>query len=169
MEHRELSTAAPQRPKAWRRKKLINPPLQLKMVCVFLALSLAGLATFGWLSAVTTMRLTTALSFEQADFARQALLQNFVGTLVVLIPVTVVVGVLVTFRVAGPAYRMEKHLDEIIAGKNPGACRIRQRDEFQSLCRKLNEACDALRAQQSQGSVPASAAMRESEFLERSR
>jgi hypothetical protein len=63
----------------------------------------------------------------------------------VLLPLCFFVGVLVTFRVAGPLYRFEKHLDAMARGFDPGPCRIRKGDELQDFCLSFNRALDRMR------------------------
>ena len=62
-----------------------------------------------------------------------------------LLPLTVAVGILVTFRIAGPVYRFEKYLEQVIRGEEVGPCRIRKGDEFQELCELINQATAAMR------------------------
>lgn len=64
----------------------------------------------------------------------------------VLLPLCFFVGVLVTFRVAGPLYRFERHLEAIARGVDPGPCRIRKGDELQEFCGTLNAALDRVRS-----------------------
>jgi len=45
----------------------------------------------------------------------------------------------ISHRVAGPLYRLEKDLDERIAGTKQGPIRLRQKDEFKALAEKLNK------------------------------
>jgi hypothetical protein len=42
-------------------------------------------------------------------------------------------------RIAGPLYRIDKELDERIAGTKQGPIRLRQKDEFKLLVEKLNK------------------------------
>ena len=64
-----------------------------------------------------------------------------------LLPLTIAVGILATFRIAGPVYRFEKYLKAVIRGEEVGPCRIRKGDEFQELCELINEATAAMREQ----------------------
>jgi methyl-accepting chemotaxis protein len=41
-------------------------------------------------------------------------------------------------RIAGPVYRIEKELDDIIGGKKKGPIRLREKDELKSLADKIN-------------------------------
>jgi Na+/glutamate symporter len=45
----------------------------------------------------------------------------------------------ISHRVAGPLYRLEKDLDERIAGTKHGPIRLRQKDEFKALAERLNK------------------------------
>lgn len=56
------------------------------------------------------------------------------------------VGILVTFRIAGPLYRFETHLNQIAAGEDPGECYIRKSDELHSMCAAINAAVATLSA-----------------------
>jgi hypothetical protein len=63
-----------------------------------------------------------------------------------LLPLTIAVGILVTFRIAGPVYRFEKYLQQVIDGEAVGPCRIRNGDEFTELCDLINQATAVVRA-----------------------
>jgi signal transduction histidine kinase len=64
----------------------------------------------------------------------------------VLLPTMLVVGILVTHRIAGPVYRFEQYLGALARGENPGPCHIRRGDELQELCQQINAAFETLRA-----------------------
>ena len=142
-----------------RRKKLIKPELQLKIVLTLLLT--AGLCTL-----VQTVMLSRSLS-AIPGFSSTAsdelmvhlpgiLIRNLAVTLAILIPLVLTIGTLVTFRIAGPVYRFEKFFENLIAGEQVDPCRLRERDELHELCSLVNEATRPLRAKDPQGSrVPA--------------
>ena len=72
------------------------------------------------------------------------LTETLVLSFAILLPLTLSIGILVTFRVAGPVFRFEQHLGQIARGEAVGPCRIRKGDEFQELCIVINEAVDHL-------------------------
>jgi hypothetical protein len=131
-----------------RRKKLIKPGIQLRMVFSFVGLSVMGL-TLQFL--LLGSRLTSAaagLDGGGGDLAQGVpamLLEIFALSLAILVPVTFVFGVLLTFRVAGPIYRFEKYLRAVASGEQIGPCKIRKGDELQPLCDAINEATEPLR------------------------
>ena len=131
-----------------RRIKLIKPRLQMKLVGVFVGLSGLG---FLLQSLHVGLRLSelassvpeggTYLMAVMPELPLEILLVSF-G---MLLPLTIAVGILVTFRIAGPVYRFEKYLTQVINGEEVGPCRIRDGDEFQELCDLINQATARLR------------------------
>jgi hypothetical protein len=137
-----------------RRIKLIKPKLQLKLVGVFVGLSALG---FLLQSLHVGLRLSelaanvpeggTYLMAVMPELPLEILLVSF-G---MLLPLTIAVGILVTFRIAGPVYRFEKYLEAVVKGEEVGPCRIREGDEFQELCELINQATAALRDRAARG------------------
>ena len=131
-----------------RKKKLINVSLQIKLISVFLCVSLIA----SLFQVVLLNRALVGLG-ELVPEASETLLAhlpsvlttNLVLTLAVLFPLTFLVGVLVTHRVAGPAYRLQQHCLKLARGEEPGRCFLRKDDELQELCEAMNRAFEALR------------------------
>ncbi len=133
-----------------RRIKLIRPRLQLKLIGWFLGVATLALLMqyllFAWSVselAVESPDGVAALSVQAAPMLLRALLMSFLF----LLPLIALVGVLVTFRIAGPVYRFETYLAQIARGEEVGPCRIREGDELRELCDRINQAVTALRAQ----------------------
>lgn len=131
-----------------RRKKLIKPALQMKVVCVFLAI--VGLSSvvqaFALIGALEQLALNASGDQRMIlDQVPDLVTRHLLITLVVLVPIVVVSGVLVTFRIAGPIHRFEVFLRSVIAGEQAGACTLRKHDELHELCELLNEATAPLR------------------------
>ena len=131
-----------------RRKKLIKPRLQLWMTLTFVGLSaLALLLQF----VLFTNRLTTLaleLPNDSAILAAQTggvVLDVLVVSCLLFLPLVFVVGILTTFRVAGPIHRIEMVLKQIIAGEKPADFRLRKKDQLQELAQLVNEATAPLR------------------------
>lgn len=138
-----------------RRIKLIQPSLQLKLIGTFLGVSaLAMLLQF--------MLFTSSMSEVAAELPEDGALllqalqdanwRILLLTFGMLLPVTALVGVLVTFRWAGPIFRFKQHLSRIALGERPGHCKIRKGDELQDFCEVLNEAIDNLQGLDQQAS-----------------
>ena len=131
-----------------RRIKLIKPGLQLKITAMFLGVSATSLLlqyllfTSQLANAATTMPDGGALLLAMMpDLLVQVLVMSFAF----LLPVMLCVGILATFRIAGPVYRFERYLESVARGEQVGPCRIRRGDELWDLCDKINEATAALR------------------------
>lgn len=133
-----------------RRVKLIKPQLQLKLVGVFVGLSALG---FLLQSLHVGLRLSELASHvpEGGSYLMAMLpalpLEILLVSFGMLLPLTIAVGIMVTFRIAGPVYRFEQYLKAVVRGEELGPCRIRKGDEFQELCELINEATAPVRAQ----------------------
>lgn len=129
-----------------RRFRIIRPRLQLRLIGSFfgiaaLALLLQYLA-FLWMVADAAVDMP-ALAAAAAVNAGWVL----AGSFAVLLPLTLLVGVLITHRIAGPVYRLETFLKQVESGEAREECRLRKGDELQELCALVNHATAARRAQ----------------------
>ncbi len=146
-----------ERTQAKRRIKLIKPGLQLRLIGVFLGVSALG---FLMQTLIVWLRLAEAAELlpESAGNALMAMLPRLplevlLASFGMLLPFTFAIGVLATFRVAGPVYRFEQYLKEVINGTQIGPCKLRKGDDLQQLCELINQATEPLR----QGQLPESA------------
>jgi len=130
-----------------RKQKLIHPRFQLKLIGTFFFLACVSALFQVLLLHSSIQELEPHLGERSAAMIvllDELFRQNLLIAFAALAPLMLVVGVLVTHRIAGPIYRMERHLEAIARGENPGECRIREGDEFHELCARLNEAVNAL-------------------------
>lgn len=143
-----------------RTNKLIHWRLQLTLVGWFLAVSVSGLLLQFVLLGAFLTRFAASLPDQGPLVAEQVmgmLLSSLGLSLLFLVPLTLGVGILATFKLAGPLYRLETYLDGIARGEWEGPCKIRKGDALQEFCDKLNTAVSFLRA---------APAVKESESLE---
>jgi len=126
-----------------RTQKIIQPGFQFRLVGMFTGIgTLALLLQF----MIVGFLLTGAAATVQneggnlLDELPGVLLKTMLFSLGMLVPVLFGMGILLTFRVAGPAHRMKTHLRAIANGAEPGPCRIREGDQLQDLCAALNAA-----------------------------
>jgi hypothetical protein len=132
-----------------RRLRLILPRLQLRLILTFFGVSALSMVVqylvFLRVLAAAAARLPndgTLLVDRVSRDLGLVLLVSF-G---LLLPLTLLVGVLATQRVAGPIYRFETYLTQILAGETSGECRLRQGDELTELCELINQSTAPLRA-----------------------
>jgi len=133
-----------------RRIKLIKPSLQLKLTFVFVGLSAMALLLQFVLLANSLSQLALLLPNDGmllVDKMAPMLFGALATSFVVFLPIVFAVGVLTTFRIAGPLYRFEMFMNQVIRGEKPGDCRIRKGDQLQDFCVVLNEVTRPLREQ----------------------
>jgi hypothetical protein len=143
-----------------RKKKLINSRLQLRLIGVFLAVSCVASLFQVILLNRSLLELAKELTTDgdrMLGFLPGILASNVLMTVGVLGPLTFLVGLLVTHRIAGPAFNMTRYCQALARGEDPGACRIRSDDELWELCDALNAAVTRLR-QEPQVAQPATQA-----------
>lgn len=144
-----LSTGS-QMTQSTRKKKLVQPRLQLRLIGFFI-----GVASIGMLLQFLLLgaRMSAALGrlddggAALADEIPAMMLEVLAFSAAIVLPIVFALGLLLTFRIAGPAYRLETYLHSFARGEEVGPCRIRERDELQSLCDAVNAATEAVRAQ----------------------
>lgn len=134
-----------------RNKKLINPRLQLRLVGAGFMLSALALGLqFLLLSYFVTQR-ATQLDGGGGELALQMpamLMLVLTITLAIILPIVIVIGIRMTFRFAGPLYRLEKDLRSLADKGYNGPLKIRDKDEFQSLCDAINLALETRHVEQ---------------------
>ena len=137
-----------------RRIKLIKPRLQLKLVGVFVGLSGLGFLMQSLHVGLRISELATTLP-EGGSYLMAAMpalpLEILAVSFGMILPLTVAVGILVTFRIAGPVYRLEQYLSQVLRGEEVRPCRLRQGDELQELCELINQATEPMRLKNANG------------------
>jgi hypothetical protein len=131
-----------------RRIKLIKPGLQLKLVAMFAAVAATSLLLQYMLFAARFSEVASTLP-DGGSYVMSVLpgvlMEVLAMSLAFLLPVMLCVGVLATFRIAGPVYRFEQYLKQVARGTVSEPCRIRDGDELWDLCDLINEATAPLR------------------------
>lgn len=133
-----------------RRRKLIKPGLQLSLVGAFGGVAILAILLQFLLMGFLLIRAASALEGGGGELASRVppVLLTVLGlSLLVLAPLFVGIGVLLTFRVAGPIWRFEQFLGAVARGEQTEPCRIRASDKLQSLCEAINLATEPLRQQ----------------------
>jgi hypothetical protein len=133
----------------FRKRWIVNPPLQLRMMALGSSVAIASLAAaFGGATYVLdrsqTAMIEAGLPPHHPMFAFLAEQEKTLGAVFVIIAVIALavgmtVGLWISHRVAGPIYRMRRHLEEAAAGRAPKPIRFRKDDYFQELADAYNE------------------------------
>ncbi len=126
-----------------RRQKLPQPRLQLRLTLTFV-----GLVALALLLQVTLF--TNALTDLSTTLPNDSLLLIAAGPAIlfkilavsfaIFLPLTFVVGALSTFRIAGPLYRFEAFLNQVLRGECPRDFNLRKGDELKELAALINAA-----------------------------
>ena len=132
-----------------RRRKLIKPGLQLRLIGMFLGLTALSLVIQIQFVGLELARSTVESSSSpvQVDFISSIIWRSLAMSLVGSLPLTLAVGVLATFRIAGPVHRLETHLEAVARGEMPPPCQLRKGDELHDLCRLMNSALATARSE----------------------
>ena len=138
-----------------RKRKLIQPGMQLRLSFWFACLSAVGLMLQFILFSGVMSELALELPGDaNANFERftDGLVGAFLISLSLILPLTMALGILQTFRVAGPLHRMTQFLREVRDGAAPADCRIRKGDQLHEFCALLNDATAPMRGGRSAAS-----------------
>jgi len=128
-----------------RRIRLIQPSIQLRLISVFAGLTALALVTQALVLGVALSQLAGKMgpngSLLMIELPK--LLGICLGLSAVLVfPSLLIIGIRTTFRISGPLYRMERHLEGVANGESMGRCTIRKDDQLQDFCDTLNRALD---------------------------
>ena len=69
--------------------------------------------------------------------------------------VILAMGVVLTHRIAGPLFRIERTLDAVLAGRKASPIRLRKRDELKGLCDRVNRVMEKMAENEGAGSPEA--------------
>lgn len=131
-----------------RRQKLVRPSLQLRLTAWFVGLAVVSVALQCILVYSRISKLALDLPGDSAatfNAFATSYRQILVICLLIVLPLTAAVGILTTFRIAGPIHRMSEFLKAVRAGEQPPACELRRGDELRDFCELLNEVTAPLR------------------------
>jgi len=142
--------ASPER----RSRRLVKPGIQLRLSGIFAGVSILCLS-------LQFLLLTTFLSGAAQDMPvggeylldlmPNLLLRSVLFSFGIAVPLTILAGVISTFRITGPIYRFESYLREVVRGTQLGPCKIRKGDALVELCHLINEATEPVRRRATAG------------------
>lgn len=133
-----------------RRQKLPQPRLQLRLTMTFVGLVALALM-------LQVMLFTNAISDLASTLPNDSLILMSAGpgilfktlavSFLIFLPLTFAIGVLSTFRIAGPLFRFEAFLNQVLRGDRPRDFQLREGDELKHLASLINAATKPLREQ----------------------
>jgi hypothetical protein len=135
------------KPQFKRSRMLVKQRLQFKVILTFI-----GISSVAALFQVYLLSRSLGLLAERMPKEGDLLLHELpmivrsstLLSLSFLVPFMAGVGLVLTHRIAGPIYRFETYLSQVVRGEHTGPVRIRKGDEFQTLCTLINDAVGAV-------------------------
>jgi len=138
-----------ERPKhAFRFQKLIKSGIQLRLSGILAGVTVVCLL-IQWLlfsSLLSNAAGQMPVGSEYLlDLIPTLLTRSILVSVAIALPLTLMVGIMETFRITGPIYRFESYLGEVIRGTQLGPCKIRKGDALNELCDLINQATEPVR------------------------
>jgi methyl-accepting chemotaxis protein len=131
-----------------RKRQFIRTDLQIKIVLVTLFVaSLVLLINFQLgLSMLWRLSSQPSISAEGAlDQMRNELAFTFLVSVAFSIPLSICVGLLYSFKFAGPIHRFKSYFIDLVAGRWDVRCTLRRGDDLSDVCDAINSGVGILR------------------------
>ena len=134
-----------------RKRRFVRPDIQLKVVFVAAFVSCLTLVVQmqlaqGGVGAVARNLGQGLSSFQVLDLVESVTARSLMLAIVVALPLSLVVGVLYSFRFAGPIVRLQRHLEGLRDGAWDERCVLRKGDDLHDVAHAVNEVADVVRA-----------------------
>ncbi len=136
-----------------RRIKLIKPRLQIKLTLIFMGFSARALLLQYLLLTSSLTSAALRLPSDSALMLREissVLLRSIAISFALFMPPIVMIGILTTFRVAGPVFVFHRFLKNIREGRDPGVMRLRKGDKLKDLAEALNATYASIKERESE-------------------
>ncbi len=154
MSTKDTSTGTSAMGSTRRRQFLINPKLQLTIIGFNCLLAIVAIIIFYFLNLNLFNEFVRP---KDAEFVSDPFIQQMVAeatgklrsmfalTAAAVMCTMITGGLILSNRVAGPIYRLQKHINDMLAGKNTGDVNFRDKDFFQELAVSFNKLVGQLR------------------------
>lgn len=146
----DQNTSKPSGPAKYKRRNyLINPEFQLTVLGFFVGLAVVTILVFYW-----AVRLVFGNFVEQANEMglppghvilqfieenQKAMNMIFLTTSILLFLFLVLGGLILSHHIAGPVYRLRKHIQQVASGESFGDLNFRKKDFFQEVVADYNQ------------------------------
>lgn len=125
-------------PRQARRTKVVDGRMQYRIIAVLLATIVGGLLLFGIVVGLIALWARGTGQGPLGPELRRILPALLVNDLLIMI-LLIIVGIVMTHRIAGPAFRMEADIDRALAGERGVRVRLRRGDAHADLAEKVNQ------------------------------
>jgi methyl-accepting chemotaxis protein len=121
-----------------RHIRVIDGRFQYGTIAAALMIVLAGVLLFAGGTTLYYLMAHAAGSAARPEVLLVILPPLLLNDLVIML-LFIVLGILVTHRIAGPVYRIEVDIERVLAGEKGVRVRTRKRDAFPDLAERVNE------------------------------
>lgn len=128
-----------------RRRVLVDNRLQMKYLLTIMLAMLVPLGfAVGYFYFIVALMLSKADPSFSIEFLKNfgAAFKEIAPSLLLTMPFVAIIlftwGLILSFRIAGPIYRLEKELRQVAEGANPRRIAFRKGDEFSSIADSVN-------------------------------
>ena len=134
-----------------RRRYIVKRGFQLKytfIILIFILLTAVISTAIVYLAVFPFLSAKLASVYPQARLVavlKDAHSKVLVSTALIL-PIAAWIGIMLSHRIAGPWYRLEKILRDVAKGKLTAEVKLRKGDELQTLADAINEVIGSLRS-----------------------
>ncbi|MDP2941239.1 MAG: hypothetical protein Q8N85_03175 [Candidatus Omnitrophota bacterium] len=134
-----------------RRRKYLGTAFQKKMLLlVFLSAVIPAVIVATCMYYLIFNAMAKQLFIpEQIAYNLMPVLQQVNLALIISLPFVLLliwwVALELSHRIAGPVYRIEKELDELLSGKKVAPIKLRKKDELKNLVEKINRLAEKIR------------------------
>jgi signal transduction histidine kinase len=139
------------KPKFKRTKYLVSTKFQLRYVGIILLLMLVTALICSYIIYYTVMVLMGEKLSNVYPQGRLIAIINDLNlkilfSLLLITPIVTAIGIYLSHKIAGPIYRIDKFLDDMVLGNLVSRIVLRKGDELMSVADKINILNDSLRA-----------------------
>jgi len=120
--------------------------LKFCSIIIISALIIAGIIYVLSLSSTTAAFENSRLVLKStSDFMLPLLILSCLVAIIAMGTLTIIFTLVISHRIAGPLYRLEKDIDAVKNGNLDIEIRVRKDDEFQDLAKSLNQMIKSIR------------------------
>jgi methyl-accepting chemotaxis protein len=121
-----------------RRVKVVDGRFQYRVIALSLTMILLGLLLFAGLTALYYAIARVEGKAPDPRILLVILPPLLVNDLAIMV-VVIVLGIVMSHRIAGPVFRIAADIDRVLSGERGVRVSLRRRDAFEELAEKVNE------------------------------
>ncbi len=121
-----------------RRIKVVDGRFQFRMIAISLSIIALGLLLFLGLTALYYAIARAAGSAPDPRILLVILPPLLLNDLAIMV-VVILIGVIMSHRIAGPVYRIAEDIDRVLSGERGVRVNLRRKDALEDLAEKVNQ------------------------------